>query len=157
MNREQAPLRIRLYQSKKLILYRHLLHAVLLAYSVAAAVSYPLEMVLPIAWLLLSWYLLYQEIQTQAGEQSTIVWRPDGSWLIERDNGATQHYPALHSCFSIHWLTILGFRKGPLNRRYCLLLADNCDPEQRRRLRVRLKLQISQQDSKVDNYSVSGR
>ncbi|WP_029132513.1 protein YgfX [Sedimenticola selenatireducens] len=157
MNREQAPLRIRLHQSKILILYRHLLHAVLIAYSVVAAVSYPLEMLLPIAWLVVSWYLLYQKIRYRAGEQSTIVWRPDGSWLIERENGATQYYPALHSCFSIHRLTILGFRKGYFSRRYYLLLVDNCDPEQHRRLRVHLKLRISQQDSRVDNYSVSGQ
>lgn len=157
MNRQQAPLRIRLYQSKKMAFYRHLLHAVLMAYATVAAVSYPLAMLVPIICLTVSWYLLFQRIRTEADEQSTLVWRPDGSWLIGQGPRQSRRYRALASCFTSHWLTILGFREGLLGRRYYLLLADNCDPGQHRRLRVRLKQPISQRGPKVDNYPVSGQ
>ncbi|WP_260293918.1 protein YgfX [Sedimenticola hydrogenitrophicus] len=159
MNREQAPLRIRLQQSRILILYRHLLHALLAGYCgvAAATISYPIAMLLPITWLALSWVLLLRNTRARAGAQTTIGWAPDGSWLIEEAGGTIRHYPLLHSCFNTHWLTILGFRRGLFGRRYYLLLADNCDPAQRRRLRVRLKQQVSRQLPAVDNYSVSER
>jgi hypothetical protein len=159
MNREQAPLRIRLQQSRILILYRYLLHALLVGYCgvAAATIPDPIAMLLPITWLALSWVLLLRNTRARAGAQTTIFWAADGGWLVEETSGTTRHYPLLHSCFNTHWLTILGFRSGLLGRRYYLLLADNCDPEQRRRLRVRLKQRVSRQLPEVDNYRVSER
>lgn len=145
MNREQAPLRIKLHQSKTLNLYQHLLYGALTCYCVftALATAQPV-LLLPVAWLTIAWIRWARQMQNQAAEQVTIVWAPDGSWLIEQATGERQHYPALKSCFNLHWLTILGFREGFLRQRYHLLLRDNCDPDLRRQLRVRLRQQVSQ-------------
>lgn len=156
MIREQAPLRVRLGESPTLNLYRHLLHAVLAASSLAAAIAHPLEMFLPIGCLTLSWYLLFRHRGTPTETQVTLLWRPDGSWLIERDGGGPRTYRTFSSCFSSPWLTILGFRRGLLSRRYYLILGDNCDPDQHRRLRVRLREPVTRTAPGVGNYPVSG-
>lgn len=157
MNRDQTLLRIRLGQSKRLTIYQHLLHALLLTYSTVTAVSYPLEMLLPIGWLTISWFLLLHRTRIQAQAQTILIWRADGSWLVEEASGQPQHHRALASCFTSHRLTILGFRTGGLLRRYYLLLTDNCDPEQHRQLRVRLRQKVTQQDRGVGSCSVSGQ
>lgn len=152
MQREQAPLRIRLRQSRILLLYSHLLHAGLTVYCVMAllTVTYPLAMLPPIGGLAASWYLLARKACGRVRQSSIIVWTPEGNWMVE-EAGATRHYPCLNNCFNTHWLTILGFRYGCLRRRYYLLLADNCDPEQRRRLRVRLNQQFSRPAREADS------
>ncbi|WP_428610657.1 protein YgfX [Sedimenticola sp.] len=141
MNREQAPLRIKLYPSKRLILYQHLLHAALACYSLMVFVAYPLAILWPILVVIFSWVRLARVTRINRSTSSTIVWAPNGSWLVEHASGKVRHYPTLGSCFNLHWLTILGFREGWFRRRYYLLLGDNCDPQQYRRLRVRLKQQ----------------
>ncbi len=145
MNREQAPLRIHLYPSKSVFRYQHLLHGALMIHSVAAATVYPLAMLPPILWLTLSWGRLFRKTRGSAGRQATLVWKADGSWSIEPAEGESRDHPSLGSCFNLHWLTILGFHEGLFGRRYYLLLADNCDPGQRRRLRARLKQQAADQ------------
>lgn len=157
MNRERAPLRIQLGQSEKLVFFQHLLHALVLCYCAAAAVAYPLEMLLPIGLAGISWYLLLRRVRAQAGQRTDLVWLPDGSWLIEQAGNAPQQHGQLTSRFTSHWLTILGFSNGLLSRQYFLLLSDNCDPGQHRRLRIRLKEPpaVTRPDLKADNYPVS--
>jgi hypothetical protein len=158
MNREQAPLRIKLYQSRTLVLYQHLLYGALVCYCVFAALATAQPaLLLPVVWLAIAWVRWGRGMRNQAEEPVTIVWAPDGSWLVEHATGEPRHYPALNSCFNLHWLTILGFREGLLRQRYHLLLSDNCDPDLRRRLRVRLRQQVNPQAAKADNCRESAR
>lgn len=155
MNREQSPLRIQLWQSETLIRFQHLLHAVVINYCLAAAVSYPLEMLLPIGWVTLSWLRLWRQARTLENTHTRLLWRPDGSWLVEQTGRAPQQYGVLSSCFTSHWLIILGFRTGLLSRQYFLLLSDNCDAGQHRRLRIRLREPATRPGLKADKYPVS--
>lgn len=158
MNREQTPLRVQLWQSRMLVYFQHLLHFLVLTYCAAAAISYPWEMLLPVGWIGVSWYTLWRRVKAQAGQHTSLLWQPDGSWLIEQAGRAPQQHSKLVSCFTSHWLTILGFHNGLLSRQYFLLMADNCDPDQHRRLRIRLKAPpFTRRDLKADNYPVSGQ
>ncbi len=70
---------------------------------------------------------------------AAIEWQPDQGWLLlERSDSA---YPVelLDGNFVSTWMIILRFRRGRFSRRHLILLADNTDVNELRRLRIHLR------------------
>ena len=142
MSKTRPPLRIHLRQSRRLIQYQHLLHALILLYALAATLKYP-AMLAAVLIVSASWLRFTLRSNRQSNSEQEIIWDSNGCWRIREGQGDYEQYAALSSCFNAYWLTILGFQRSRLRRRYSLILGDNCDPEQWRRLRTRLQQNIN--------------
>lgn len=89
--------------------------------------------------------MLHSHVWTAKTVQ-TLFWREFGGWELLNAKG--QHLPVilLDSSFSSLHLSVLNFKTRTAlgNQRYTvILLADNCPPETRRYLRMRMKLYIA--------------
>ncbi|TVO70539.1 protein YgfX [Sedimenticola selenatireducens] len=152
MNKQRPSQRITLRQSKLLIRYQHLLHAVIVLFCIAGTASNPITWI-AVTITFISWTCFSFLSKQQALMEQEIIWDTTGEWQVREGKGDYQHYPAPSSCFNSHWLTILGFQQSILKRHYLLLLPDNCDADAWRRLRIRLKQDLSRLDSRMpDSY-----
>lgn len=142
MNKQRPYRRITLRQSKRLICYQHLLHAAILLFCMAGTVSNPVSWIAVII-ILSAWTRFGFLGRQQALSELEIIWYSDGQWQVRDGKGNNQQYPGLSSCFNTYWLTILGFQQSTLKRQYLLLLPDNCDASAWRRLRIRLKQDVT--------------
>lgn len=68
-----------------------------------------------------------------------LVWTRDGEWLVTDAEGLASVARLLPGAFVTPWLVVLNLRSGHGARHSVLLTRDNCDAEQLRRLRVRLR------------------
>lgn len=68
-----------------------------------------------------------------------VVWRPDGSWLVKRVDGRRHEARLAPSSLVAVHLIVLDLRFGHLRHCHLPLFADSLDPDQARRLRVRLR------------------
>ncbi|MCW8881684.1 MAG: hypothetical protein OQK92_05155 [Sedimenticola sp.] len=142
MSKTRSPLRIHLRQSRRLIQYLHLLHALVLFYTLAITLKYP-AMLVAVLIVSASWLHFTLRSNRQSNSEQEVIWDSNGNWRIREGPGDYEQYVALSSCFNAYWLTILGFQRSRLKRRYSLILGDNCDPDQWRRLRTRLQQNIN--------------
>lgn len=138
MSKTLTPLYLHLRQSHLLFHYQHLLHAGVMVYCLAASLLIPI-MALAVVVVLVSWGHLTIRSRTTAGFGQTVTWHSTGAWVIKRNGCDPRSFRQLDCWYSHHRLTILGFKMGLFRREYVLVLADNCDPEAWRRLRVRLR------------------
>ncbi len=66
---------------------------------------------------------------------------PTGEWTLFNPRGALTPARLLGNSFVSPSLTLLNFSLGRMRRRKVILLTDNADPDQVRRLRVRLLIE----------------
>jgi hypothetical protein len=152
MNKQRPSQRITLRQSKLLIRYQHLLHAVILFFCIAGTALNPITWI-AVTIIFISWAYFSFLSKQQALIEQEVIWDSTGEWHVREGKGDYQRYPVLCSCFNSHWLTILGFKQSMLKRYYVLLLPDNCDADAWRRLRVRLKQELSLSNYRMpDSY-----
>lgn len=136
------PIRIRLCASRQLAGYLQLLHVLLLLFCLVF-VADNLHRLLLSVLVLLSWGVLFARHIHRHGVV-IVSWLPDGRWTALYPGATEEAVLSFRDAFVSHRLTILRFARGRFTSRYFLLLADNCDAELQRRLRVRLRLEISQ-------------
>lgn len=129
--------------SRWLALFVVATHLAAMAVAVAVAVTsdadLALLLLLPVAaGLYRSWRM---RVSLTAGSAIRLLeWQADGGWVVTDTAGRSLPGRLLKRSFVAPWLTILSFSLGGLTRRHVLLLPDNADPGQVRRLRVRLRL-----------------
>ncbi|HEC18107.1 MAG TPA: hypothetical protein ENI97_02050 [Gammaproteobacteria bacterium] len=105
-------------------------------------------------FLLISLVVAWKKQPGHIGEAGvkTLVWQPDGSWLLESEDG--QVFNAhLHESTYVHpWLVVLNFRvPGKRGLLSFPLAPDALDGETFRALRTRLKVSGVQQDDNLLN------
>ncbi len=69
---------------------------------------------------------------------SVIEWLGDGRWMLSEGDGLPREARLLDGGFVSTRLIILRFRLGRFHRRSVILLPDNSDADQLRKLRIRL-------------------
>ena len=148
MNSRQPELiRIQLARSKTVERYLHLLHLSFALYCLSFAPDMVSRLLLCVV-IFLSWMMLL--LRHLSCHQSILIsWLPDGRWSCRKQPGSTESRLHLVDCLVSHRLTILRFANGKFGRRSFLLLADNCNAETHRRLRVRLKREFTRRPSQA--------
>ncbi len=73
----------------------------------------------------------------------SVEWGSNGAWALIERQGRRTEAQLMERSFAAPWLTLLSFSCQTGVRRYVILLSDNSDTDQVRRLRVRLRLNSS--------------
>ncbi|MGB5832818.1 MAG: protein YgfX [Thiohalocapsa sp.] len=85
-------------------------------------------------------YLVWARILNRAPWAIVAATWSDTGWRIETAGGRILDAELSPSTYIAVGLVILNFRSGPFCQQSVMLLPDNTDPDQLRRLRVRLRL-----------------
>ncbi|EDZ67956.1 protein YgfX [Nitrosococcus oceani] len=140
-----APLYLKRYPSRTLVVYLVAVHGGVLALLPRLALSWELSILLSSA-VIASFYLSLrgQALLLSSKAVVQIFWDSDNVWYLRRRNGREYIGKLLPGCFVGSRLVVLNFVLGAWwQRTSVVLLSDNVDPESLRRLRVRLRISCS--------------
>ncbi|MES9900107.1 MAG: protein YgfX [Sedimenticola sp.] len=142
MNRTSyPPLRVQISPSPNLARYIHTLHGAVFLFCLFLALPIGLIAV-SLLVVITSWIVTTRRHIMSVGEKriTTVEWHCEGGWsLLESGGNQAQPVELLAGSFVSTWMIILGFRMGSFRRRHIILLADNTDADELRRLRIRLR------------------
>lgn len=140
MQRSFPPLRIHLSPSPWLARYIHALHGALLLFCLFLPLPWPWRLLAACA-VVIGWRFAWQRHVAGVGESGfeAIEWQSDGDWWLQEGSGCSHPVTLLAGSFVSNWMVVLRFRLGRFRHRQLILLADNTDADQLRRLRVRLR------------------
>lgn len=125
-----APLRLELRPSRRLRLWRWLVHG-------AAAATLPMLQSFPLAAVVT--LLLLTSFFRRTPTPSTLLWRSDGCWECNIE-GRAESAALATAAYVQPWSVILPLRcEGRRRIRYVVLLSDMLPAQTFRRLRVRLR------------------
>ncbi len=127
--------------SRRLALFISLTHFAALLVIARLGIQYPVLLLLLVP-VLVSGIRSWRVHGLLRGDRAVrrVEWGPDGEWTLFGPDGDRRSALLQSNGIVLPWITLLNFSLGGLRRRHLILLKDNCDPNQVRRLRVRLKL-----------------
>lgn len=119
----------------------HLIALILVLYY-ALRLPLCLVLVLPLLW---SWIRNWSMHVALTGRSAVarVEWRADDTWTLIEKQGRQTSARLVERNFVAPWMTLLSFSGQTGFRRHVILLGDNSDADQLRRLRVRLRLNRS--------------
>jgi len=98
-----------------------------------------LFLVLPLLWSCVSGWTTYVTLSVR-GAVGRVEWGADDGWTLVERRGGRVSAELVGRSFVAPWMTLLSFSCQSGFRRHVILLDDNSDADQVRRLRVRLRL-----------------
>jgi len=128
--------------SRLLGLYLSATHLVALLVALYLAQYHPFcfGLAIPLFWSWRRGWSLYA-VQSSQAAVSAVEWRQDGSWTLVDKQQRRHSAKLIEPSFVASWMTLLSFSAESIfARRHVILLKDNSDLDQVRRLRVRLRL-----------------
>lgn len=136
--------------SRSLGLFLSAVHLIASIVVVYVSLQHPLclALILPLLW---SWIRGWTIYVTQTGRSAVtrVEWGTNDTWTLIDKQGGRIKQRLMQRNFVAPWMTLLSFSCHTGFHRHVILLGDNADADQVRRLRVRLRLNRS------DSYSPS--
>ena len=110
----------------------------------ASALRYPfcLVLLLPLVWSWARGWSVHVTLSHRTALEQ-VEWDANGAWNLSQRRGGQISAKLIERSFVSPWMTLLSFSCQHAFRRHVILLADNSDADQVRRLRVRLRLERS--------------
>ncbi|MCB1829677.1 MAG: hypothetical protein H6964_17710 [Chromatiaceae bacterium] len=99
-----------------------------------------LILILPLLWSWWRGWSVHVALSSRSAVEK-VEWGMDDGWILYQKQGAQSGAKLQQRNFVAPWMTLLSFScSSGFFSRYVILLGDNCDADQLRRLRVRLRL-----------------
>ena len=148
-----APLQLEIRRSKSLLYFLCLLHVIAIGVIFFLVMSIEIILLLTLFILYSAYYSITRYALLSAPDAVvTVIWDHNDKWKIRTRRSREQVVKLMWDSFTHPNLTVLNFkRQGQFFSQSVILLADNVNKEDFRRLRVRLKTTNHQQAQSVDS------
>ncbi|MEJ1356113.1 MAG: protein YgfX [Candidatus Sedimenticola sp. (ex Thyasira tokunagai)] len=140
MHHSYSPLRVEILPSPTLVMFIHSLHGAVFIFCLFLPL--PIGVIgVSLLMVITSWVVAARRYIVCVGDAgiTTVEWQCDSGWSLLEGDSQAQQVELLEGTFVSTWMIILRFRLGRFRERYLILLSDNTDADEVRRLRIRLR------------------